>query len=206
MGEADRGARATFRALAEVCMSARATVSLNVNGIGVDPLDAPGWPPDWRRASLTLVKSPAVVNTEDHDANDRELRKWTHRYFSLALALMPVEELEPDPPRDLEGLPEGARIRIETNRYERSRINRAACIEIHGDSCLACDFNFGEVYGEIGQGYIHVHHVTPVSQLGPNYHINPASDLVPLCPNCHGMAHRFDPPASIEMLRRIRRS
>ncbi|WP_404365801.1 HNH endonuclease [Sphingomonas sp. MMS24-J45] len=204
MGEADDGARQTFVALAKVCIGARAGVSLEVDGKSLDPLQAGDWPTDWRRVSLVLARSPAAVNTEDHGENDRELSVWTHRYLSLAMALMPVEELEPNSVLNPEGLPEGAKVRVEANRYERSRINRAACIELQGDSCLACDFNFGETYGEAGRGFIHVHHVTPVSQIGAGYRVNPATDLVPLCPNCHAMAHHFDPPASIEQLRKLR--
>jgi 5-methylcytosine-specific restriction protein A len=204
MGEAGDGAKQTFAALAETCARSRGSVSLNANGAEMDVLRPESWPSDWHRVSLGLVKSPAVVNTEDYGENDRELAVWTRRYFSLAMALMPVEELEHEAAFNPEGLPEGARIRIETNRYERSRINRAACIELHGDSCLACDFNFGETYGEAGRGFIHVHHVTPVSRLGEGYLVNPATDLVPLCPNCHAMAHRFDPPASVGQLRQLR--
>lgn len=203
MGEADEGAKQTFAALVDICTRARGSVSLEVDGAGIDPLRPESWPTDWRRAGLVLMRSPAAVNTDDHDENNRELSIWTHRYLSLALALMPVEELEPETVLNPEGLPEGAKIRVETNRYERSRINRGACIELHGDSCLACKFNFGETYGEAGRGFIHVHHVTPVSKIGPDYRVNPATDLIPLCPNCHAMAHRFDPPASVEELRKL---
>lgn len=203
MGEAGQGARQTFAALANRCTTSRALVELEVDNIRVDPLDPAGWPDGWRRIRLALVKSPAVVNTEDHDANDREIAVWTHRFLSLALALMPLEELEPDEVLNPDGLPEGARVRVETNRYERSRINRAACIELHGNSCLACGFNFGDCYGATGRGFIHVHHVTPVSQIGAGYLVNPATDLVPLCPNCHAMAHRSDPPASVEELQNL---
>lgn len=204
MGSASDSAKQTFAALAETCVRSKGVVSLSADGTDLDPFRPESWPSDWHRISLGLVKSPAVVNTEDHGENDRELAVWTRRYFSLAMALMPVEELEPEALFNPGGLPEGARIRIEANRYERSRINRAACIELHGDSCLACDFNFGETYGEAGRGFIHVHHVTPVSRLGEGYQVNPATDLVPLCPNCHAMAHRFDPPASVEKLRQLR--
>jgi len=203
MGEADEGARPTFLGLARICVESKAAVSLKVDGIELNPHDLSGWPSEWHRVGLSLVKSPAVVNTEDDAANDMELRVWVQRYLSLALSLMPVEELEPEAALNPEGLPEGASVRIEVNRYERSRINRAACIELHGDSCLVCEFNFGRAFGEAGRGFIHVHHVIPVSELGPGYRVNPASDLVPLCPNCHGMAHRFVPPASVEQLREL---
>lgn len=206
MGDAEEGARKTFAGLAQLCRDAKAGVTLVVDRIELDPCDSAAWPKDWTRVSLEVVKSPATVNTEDDAGNDLELLTWVRRYLSLALALMPLEELEPEGIRNPEGLPEGASYRIEVNRYERSRINRAACIELLGDSCLVCDFNFGEVFGEDGRGFIHVHHIVPVSQLGADYWVDPAHDLVPLCPNCHAMAHRFDPPASVERLQAIRRS
>ena len=52
-------------------------------------------------------------------------------------------------------------------------------------------------YGSIAAGMIEAHHVTPVSELGPDYVIDPLDDLVPLCPNCHAVAHRRNPPLSV---------
>lgn len=205
MGLADEGAQDTFLELAALCTGSRATISLAVDGKELDLQRKDSWPTVWRRLSLVLVKSPAVVNTEDDVANDAELALWTRRYLSLALALMPIEELESDSPLNPDGLPEGARVQIEVNRYERSRINRAACLELHGNSCVVCSFNFGSEFGSHGEGFIHVHHVVPVSKIGVGYLINPATDLVPLCPNCHAMAHRFYPPATVETLRALRR-
>jgi len=101
------------------------------------------------------------------------------------------------------GLPEGARMTVEVNKYERSRLNRSACINHYSPICQACNFNFEDVYGEIGKGFIHVHHITPVSELGPHYVINPIKDLVPLCPNCHAMVHRRTPPIDHNDLKQL---
>ena len=201
MGHATEGQRATFVELATRYTGSKAQVGLSVNGAPVAVQDASTWPADWQRLELTLSKSPAVVNTEDHEDNDRELFLWGRRFMSLCLALMPLEELEPPESFNDEGLPEGAKLRVEVNRYERSRVNRAACIEIHGDCCKACGFNFGRSYGALGEGFIVVHHVVPVSKLGPDYRVNPAKDLVPLCANCHAIAHRTDPPQSVSAIR-----
>ena len=46
------------------------------------------------------------------------------------------------------------------------------------------------MYGELGQGFIHVHHIVPISKIGKEYKIDPINDLVPVCPNCHAMLHR----------------
>ena len=61
-------------------------------------------------------------------------------------------------------------------------------------------FDFEQTYGEIGKGFIHVHHLTPVSSIGKEYRLNPQTDLVPVCPNCHNMLHRKEPPYTIAEL------
>jgi len=96
---------------------------------------------------------------------------------------------------------EGARISILTNRYERSQLNRERCIQAYGTLCAVCGFNFLAVYGEIGKGYIHVHHLSKLATPeGKSRKINPVKDLRPVCPNCHQMLHRTDPPYTIEQL------
>ncbi|WP_286145483.1 HNH endonuclease [Bacillus sp. AFS077874] len=75
-------------------------------------------------------------------------------------------------------------------RYERDPINRKRAIEIHGLSCLACGFNFEEIYGDRGKDFIEVHHVKPLSTIGEEVSIDPMEDLVPVCSNCHRMIHR----------------
>lgn len=82
---------------------------------------------------------------------------------------------------------EGAKNTIIVNQYERNPIARQKCIEANG---CACGMNFEEKYGEIGRGFIHVHHVIPISTIGKSYQIDPVNDLVPVCPNCHAMLHR----------------
>jgi len=48
---------------------------------------------------------------------------------------------------------------------------------------------------------IHVHHIVPVSQMQSSYQLNPIKDLVPLCPNCHNIVHRINPPLELNDLR-----
>jgi len=68
------------------------------------------------------------------------------------------------------------------------------------------DIAFEERYGEIGKGFIHVHHKRPLAALGKRYRLNAVKDLVPVCPNCHAMLHKREPPYDIEQLRAILRS
>ena len=102
--------------------------------------------------------------------------------------------------------PEGAKKEVTINAYERSSAARAACIAHYGLSCVVCGFDFEEIYGDLGRGFIHVHHIVPISSIGVDYEVNPIEDLRPVCPNCHEMLHRGQPPLSIEDLRLATRS
>lgn len=98
---------------------------------------------------------------------------------------------------------EGKVTRISVARYERNRIARWRCIMRWGIKCAVCAFDFEETYGSVGEGFIHVHHLIPISAIGEDYQLNPEEDLRPLCPNCHAMVHRTEPPRSIEEMIRI---
>jgi 5-methylcytosine-specific restriction protein A len=76
------------------------------------------------------------------------------------------------------------------NRYERDPDARRVCLAFHGTKCAACGFSFEASYGDVGEGFIHIHHTVPASLLGTGYELDPVADLVPLCANCHAMAHR----------------
>ncbi|NJD67095.1 MAG: hypothetical protein C3F12_08145 [Candidatus Methylomirabilota bacterium] len=67
---------------------------------------------------------------------------------------------------------------------------------------MACGFDFSEVYGHRGEGYIEVHHALPVSELGGAASVNPETDMVVVCANCHRMIHRRrDDPLTLTALR-----
>ncbi|WP_211665176.1 HNH endonuclease [Leucothrix arctica] len=87
-------------------------------------------------------------------------------------------------------LKEGSKKTITVNSYERNSKARAECITQYGVSCTVCGFHFESIYGKRGKGFIHVHHLIPVSDIGDEYEINPITDLRPVCPNCHAMLHR----------------
>ncbi len=96
---------------------------------------------------------------------------------------------------------EGATQQISVNRYERSAHARRQCIEHYGCRCSVCGFDFGLTYGELGDGFIHVHHLKPLSAIRQGYEIDPIADLRPICPNCHAMIHRATDILRIEDLR-----
>lgn len=81
------------------------------------------------------------------------------------------------------------RKKVYVNRYERDPEERRKCIERFGNKykCIVCGFNFEDKYGEIGRGFIHVHHINPLSDNGQDV----SENLIPVCPNCHAMLHRY---------------
>jgi 5-methylcytosine-specific restriction enzyme A len=97
---------------------------------------------------------------------------------------------------------EGSTISVLVNRYERSPEARAICIRKYGAICSVCGFDFSKRFKNIGNGFIHVHHLKPLSKVGKNYKLNPVEDLRPVCPNCHSMLHQKKPePYTIEQLK-----
>lgn len=98
---------------------------------------------------------------------------------------------------------EGATQRVIVNAYERNPEARAECLAHYGLSCVVCDFSFAEAYGELGEGYIHVHHLRELARIRRSYRIVPVRDLRPVCPNCHAMLHQTTPALTVEELRRI---
>jgi len=96
---------------------------------------------------------------------------------------------------------EGTSKQIFVNAYERNLEAREKCIEHYGYMCTVCSFDFEKVYGVVGKGFIHVHHLVPLSEVRQEYHLDPIKDLRPVCPNCHAMIHRIQPALTIEQLK-----
>jgi len=122
---------------------------------------------------------------------------------SLIASVLPIELTTFRHADEVLGYPEGAVSQVLVNRYERDPRNRKAAIALHGKICMACGFNFQEIYGEIGDDYIVVHHLTPVSAMGEDYIVDPEKDLVTICANCHAMVHRRNPPLTIDELKQL---
>ncbi|TFE57118.1 HNH endonuclease [Streptomyces sp. ICN441] len=58
-------------------------------------------------------------------------------------------------------------------------------------ACEACGFDFEQVYGARGAGYIECHHVVPLHEAGEGR--TKLIDLALVCANCHRMIHRAAP-------------
>lgn len=98
---------------------------------------------------------------------------------------------------------EGATRQILVNAYERDRHARRTCIDYYGLKCVVCGFDFERVYGMLGHGFIHVHHLVPLSTCSGTRQLDPVRDLRPLCANCHAMVHRRVPPLAVQELKEI---
>jgi 5-methylcytosine-specific restriction protein A len=205
MGSADETGRRTFRAVMDVCRDAEAEITLTINGAAYSPDDSAIWETQWRSFGLDVRRGMLAINEGNSEEDMRHVELWTSRVAAAVLALLPVEADYDGAEASVDalGLPEGAKTRIEVNRHERDRRNRAAALAIHGYSCKACKLDMGERYGSAAAGLIEIHHITPVSQLGEDYIIDPRADLTPLCPNCHSVAHRRTPPYSVDDLREM---
>ena len=147
---------------------------------------------NWESLSLTLHKK--FVNYEDA-SNCLKLTVLIAFSILIPLIAEETEQLLEEVSSDYQE--EGRKSSVTINKYERSRVNRAIALEIHGFICKGCDLRMADLYGPIGEGVIHVHHLEPVSLMHSPRILNPATDLVPLCPNCHAIVHRRNPPLSI---------
>lgn len=79
--------------------------------------------------------------------------------------------------------------KVLVNKYERNSIARRKCLKIHGTSCMVCGFNSADVYGAEFEDKIEVHHIVPIHEINENYQVDPETDLIPVCPNCHMILH-----------------
>jgi hypothetical protein len=127
----------------------------------------------------------------------------------LATALRYPDAADPlwHQPSELVSTTEGQGTSVLVDRRERSPAARQACIRAHGTACVVCAIDFGTTYGELGQGFIEVHHLAPIS-MSPweGRDVDGVRDLRPVCPNCHAMLHRGAVdgiPLSIDELRRL---
>jgi 5-methylcytosine-specific restriction enzyme A len=108
------------------------------------------------------------------------------------------------------GIPSDTSV-IETRKYvyhrkiERNRTAARQAKKFHGTRCQACALDFGERYGELGQGFIEAHHLRPIATLqeGIPVKYDVAGDFAVLCSNCHRMIHRFPDPSDLDEFKSV---
>ncbi len=203
MGNADAAGRAAFRAVLAKCRERGGSIKFRVNDAACDPLREERWPSHWSRVSLSL-NTRADPEARDGEPGPDDAWQWLRLFVAAIVALLPVQTDDADEQQvPVVGFAEGGPSTLQSTRHERDCRNRAAAIAIWGSRCQACGLDFGERYGDVASGFIHVHHTTPVSVLAPSTVVDLARDLVPLCPNCHAVAHLRDPPFSVDELREL---
>ncbi|WP_104180287.1 HNH endonuclease [Arthrobacter sp. B0490] len=178
-----------WRDAVEEISSHEVTLTITVNQ---EILDDPRNPPGglWRSFGIECwARIPALTP----DEVTRSLLTVASPALVLALSGLLDQDEEPEI-LPFDPLPEGALTNIKVNRYERNPINRLRCISHYDARCWVCELDFGERYGPTAAGFIEVHHRIPVSAMGGQYLVDPIRDLVPLCSNCHSVAHRRTPP------------
>lgn len=143
-----------------------------------------------------------VVWKEFHDRRDELIR-----IAGLIRNGCQLDELQQPDDGDECSFPEGRLVyRIHRSR-ERNRqlVYRAKLREKqqHGTlSCMACGFNFKDVYGPLGEDFIECHHTQPLSEMG-EVAATRLDDIALVCSNCHRMIHLKRPWLSMDNLRTI---
>ena len=142
---------------------------------------------------------------EKSNASVKKRREIYHKYFELIKNNI-SEPIYADEVDSNQTYSEGKTKQVLINSYERNPIARKKCIEHYGLNCQVCDFNFQEKFGALGKGFIHVHHKIDLATVGKEYSVNPITDLIPVCPNCHSMLHKKRPVAyTISELKQVLR-
>jgi 5-methylcytosine-specific restriction enzyme A len=93
---------------------------------------------------------------------------------------------------------EGNRVNKERTTYTRSKKLRDSALQYYAVEgrvvCLACQFDFESMYGELGKGFIEIHHMKPIVAFEDEDLERKIQDalkeVIPLCSNCHRMVHR----------------
>ncbi|QSZ41370.1 HNH endonuclease [Sulfurimonas aquatica] len=160
---------------------------------------------DFGESILKNALQSVMLNIEYYEkkspTNMHKSRQIVHKYTNMLNRQATI--IYPDDIDETEIHYEGAKKETTVNRYERDSSAREKCIEYYGLKCQVCLFNFEDTYGAIGTGFIHVHHIRPISEIGKEYRLNPIKDLRPVCPNCHAMLHKENPPINIDKLKEI---
>jgi 5-methylcytosine-specific restriction protein A len=200
--------RPIFEAFAERLTSEGGEFRFEVNGIDVNTSSYANVPNVWNTYTVSWKKVPIELPEDEPVLLADELSEKLFPFVGMNLSLLTQFGWNADDTSDglgdfTEGRIEGTLRRVFSNRYERSSVNRSACIAYHGSACIVCGLEFGKVYGSFASDFIEVHHIIPLSKVEKGYRLDPRRDLVPVCPNCHAAIHMREPPYSVDDMRRM---
>ena len=134
----------------------------------------------WRTGSLSRDEHDDADHPEDQPVGQ------TIAEFVSAVEGRVVERMVKVAERD----PKLRKAKIAQSRQERGTI-----------ACEICDFDFERAYGQLGEGYIHVHHRVPLHFTREIE--NKLADLILVCANCHVMIHRHSPWKTPDQLKAL---
>lgn len=147
----------------------------------------------WKNICALDILSSSSINKQGIDKLVSSFKECLPNFYKQTM-----------PSRKPEALIEGNIIELTVTAFERDPVARKACIAHYGTNCQICGFDFSSAYGALGSGFIHVHHVLPLSEIREAHTVDPVKDLIPVCPNCHAMLHINQGAAlAVEELRRI---
>ncbi|MBK9975788.1 MAG: HNH endonuclease [Planctomycetes bacterium] len=168
------------------------------------------WEPQWFEAPRRPKLPSAVWKKLFHIEQGLPLieigpERWRDLQKAAKISEADQEDrgLYPGEEKDVGPLEEGRVRRVVVEAIERNPVARRQCLAAHGVSCAVCGFNFAESFGAFAQGFIHVHHLKPLSKASKPRKVDPKKDLRPVCPNCHAALHMRTPPYKIDELREL---
>jgi 5-methylcytosine-specific restriction protein A len=203
LGQASSDKRQLSLSFAQKVLKKEYILDFRINGDSADLENSDNWPTNWSHLNIQISSKP--FDTEKNDQLNDAIYFQQKSILLIIIALMDLslnDDLKTQS-FEFEELPEGARTTVLINKYERDPRNRTSCVEYYGAVCQVCGFDFEQKYGAIGKGFIHVHHTMPLSMMGGAYKVDPIKDLIPVCPNCHYMLHKKNPPIAVDDLAQI---
>jgi 5-methylcytosine-specific restriction protein A len=174
----------------------------NPNGVNLKLANLAHFDPDYAGAGMARGSRRDREVFDTYVINRPELVRIAAEIRSLAVeGTAPVT---PEPDEEEVDATEGRllyrRHRIRERDLKIVKRKKAAVLKGTGRlACEACDLDFGERYGQRGEGFIECHHTQPLAESGET--VTRLDDLMLLCSNCHRMVHLRRPMLSVDDLR-----
>lgn len=168
-----------------------AKTNVKINDVDVSQDDFKKYSTAWNKFSIRYTRAPYF------DRDDEKEKKVVDALINIVGMMLSLVDIE------FEGFEEGSVTMSVHKKYERNPINRRICLSVKGYRCSVCGKLLEEEYGEVAKDVIEVHHAVPVSSMGEGYIVDPIKDLYPVCPNCHTILHKKNPPYTIDEARQL---
>jgi 5-methylcytosine-specific restriction protein A len=164
---------------------------LSINGNVQDLSNRGIWNVSWSQFEWHIEPQLGTAVSLSNDARRDVIERTLLSCIGAILSLIPITAASDE---------EGRLITKTVEEYERNESLREDSLKFYGFVCLACDFDFASKYGAAGEKLIEVHHTERLADRGLSM-TNPITDLVPLCANCHRIAHKRIPPYRVDEIK-----